>query len=150
MSRFGALRESLVTVEDTTTSFAEWGDPEGAVVVGWPATPALGSVSGGRGSTHPIVAYAPVLRSPGFGRSSPDPPRTGRQLHEGSAKQSPTLGSNRAVLGNSSGGPYDLVSSRIRRADMELRYPGPLLIVDPLHHAMTSRSDRTRSRRVIP
>lgn len=115
MGRFGALRESVVTVGDTLTSFAEWGDPAGAAVIGWPGNPGsrfgLGwarQYAGGCG------ARLVVFDRPGFGRSSPDPTRTVASTARRVCEAAAHLGlESFAVLGNSSGGPYALACGAV-------------------------------------
>ncbi len=115
MGRFGALRESAVTIGDTTTSFAEWGDAGGAVVIGWPGNP--GSRFGlGWARLHALNCGVRLLvfDRPGFGRSSPDPTRTVASTARRICDAVAHLGiESFAVLGNSSGGPYALACGSI-------------------------------------
>ncbi|HUR17167.1 MAG TPA: alpha/beta hydrolase [Candidatus Limnocylindrales bacterium] len=115
MGRFGAIRESVVTVEDATTCFTEWGDPDGAVVVGWPGNP------GSRFGLGWARLYASecgvrlfVFDRPGFGRSSPDPSRTVSSTARRICEAVASLGiESFGVLGNSSGGPYALACGAV-------------------------------------
>lgn len=117
MSRFGALRESSVLLGDATVSFAEWGDPEGRVVVGWPGNP------GSRFGLGWARQYAAgcgvrllIFDRPGLGRSSPDPARTVTSTARRVCEAVTDLGiESFAVLGNSSGGPYALACGSVAR-----------------------------------
>lgn len=118
MSRFGALREAFVAVEDMTTSFAEWGNPDGAVVVGWPGNP--GSRFGlgwARQYASDCGVRLLIFDRPGFGRSSPDPARTVASTARRICDAVADLGiESFAVLGNSSGGPYALACGSVAPA----------------------------------
>lgn len=115
MGRFGALRESIVTVKDTKTSLAEWGDPEGAVVIGWPGNP--GSRFGlGWARLYAVDCGVRLLvfDRPGIGRSSPDAARTVASTARRVCEAVAHLGiESFAVLGNSSGGPYALACGAV-------------------------------------
>jgi pimeloyl-ACP methyl ester carboxylesterase len=120
VTRFGALRDSFVTVEGATISFAEWGDPDGAVVVGWPGNP------GSRFGLGWARQYAPdcgvrllVFDRPGIGRSSSDPARTVASTARRVCEAVADLGiESFAVLGNSSGGPYALACGSVAPASV--------------------------------
>jgi len=110
VSRFGAVRDSSVDVAESTVAFAEWGDPQGAVVVGWPGNP--GSRFGlgwARQYASECGVRLLIFDRPGLGRSSPDPSRTVASTVRRVCEAVAELGvESFAVLGNSTGGPYAL------------------------------------------
>jgi pimeloyl-ACP methyl ester carboxylesterase len=147
VARFGALRDSFVTLEDATISFAEWGDPEGGVVVGWPGNP------GSRFGLGWARQYAAdcrvrllVFDRPGIGGSSSDPSRTIASTARIVCEAVADLGiESFAVLGNSSGGPYALACGSVAPASVTAiaLIAGVGRMCEPgAHDGMTAENDR--------
>jgi pimeloyl-ACP methyl ester carboxylesterase len=115
MARFGARREGAVTVRGASLSFAEWGDPRGAVVVGFPGNPgARFGLGWARQHAFDSGVRLLVFERPGIGRSSPDPARTVSSTAQRVCEAVAELGvTTFAVLGNSSGGPYALACGAV-------------------------------------
>lgn len=115
MARFGALREAAVTVGGVSVSFAEWGDPGGAVVVGFPGNPgARYGLGWARQHAAECDVRLLVFERPGMGRSGPDPERTVTSTARRVCDAVAQLGVGEfAVLGNSSGGPYALACGAV-------------------------------------
>ena len=115
MARFGARQEAAVMVRGSSLSFTEWGDPHGAVVVGFPGNPgARFGLGWARQHATNCGVRLLVFERPGIGRSAPDPTRTVSSTSQRVCEAVAELGvSTFAVLGNSSGGPYALACGAV-------------------------------------
>lgn len=115
MPRFGSQQEADVTVRGMSLSFTEWGDPSGAVVVGFPGNPgARFGLGWARQHASDCGVRLLVFERPGIGRSAPDSARTVSSTAQRICEAVADLGvSTFAVLGNSSGGPYALACGAV-------------------------------------
>ncbi len=118
MARLGALRDATTIVDGVMLAFAEWGVPDGRVVVGWPGNPgARFGLGWAREWAAECGVRLVIFDRPGMGGSEPDPSRTVTSTARRVTRAVADLGITRfAVLGNSSGGPYALACAAVAPA----------------------------------